>query len=122
METIPDRHETAHGDPVNTPTRLIIAGLCALAACQSMAAAKMPTGGKPAGYKLVWADEFDKPGLPDPRKWDYDVSMNKTGWANEELQYYAKGRLENTRVANGKLLITARKEKLVDAPDFGGQA
>jgi beta-glucanase (GH16 family) len=87
-----------------------------------MAAAPMPAGGKPAGYKLVWADEFDKPGLPDPRKWDYDVSMNKSGWANEELQYYAKGRLENTRVADGKLLITARKEKLTGAADFGGQA
>jgi beta-glucanase (GH16 family) len=116
---------------VNIATRLIAAGICALAACQSMAAdhaaaagkdAPMPAGGKPAGYKLVWADEFDKPGLPDPRKWDYDTGMNKTGWANEELQYYAKGRLENTRVANGKLSITARKEKLSSAPDFGGQA
>ncbi|MGB9109883.1 MAG: glycoside hydrolase family 16 protein, partial [Telluria sp.] len=110
----------------NIQSTLLIAGLCALAACQSMAAEKtaapMPPGGKPAGYKLVWADEFDKPGLPDPRKWDYDTSMNKTGWANDELQYYAKGRLETTRVANGKLLITARKEKLTDAADFGGQA
>jgi beta-glucanase (GH16 family) len=121
-----NRMETA----VNIPTRVIIAGLCALAACQSIAAGApaavastpMPPGGKPAGFKLVWSDEFDKPGLPDPRKWDYDVGMNKTGWANEELQYYAKGRPENTRVANGKLLITARKEKLANAADYGGQA
>ena len=119
-------------------TNLIIAGFCALAACDAIAAsttpaataagkpapaaAPMPAGGKPAGYKLVWADEFNKPGLPDRAKWDYDVGMNKTGWANDELQYYAEGRLENTRVANGKLLITARKEKLSNAADFGGQA
>ncbi|HEU4376802.1 MAG TPA: glycoside hydrolase family 16 protein [Telluria sp.] len=101
---------------------LIIASFCALSTCQAMAAAPMPAGGKPAGYKLVWADEFDQPGLPDASKWQYDTSMNKTGWANEELQYYAKARLENTRVANGKLLITARNEKLTGASDFGGQA
>jgi beta-glucanase (GH16 family) len=107
--------------------KLIIASLCAMAAFQCAAAAgtpaaPMPKGGKPAGYKLVWSDEFSKPGLPDPAKWDYDVGLNKTGWANEELQYYAKGRLENTRVAHGKLLITARNEKLSGADDFGGQA
>ena len=105
---------------------LMIACLYAAPACQALAAAPtpapMPAGGKPAGYKLVWADEFDKPGLPDATKWDYDIGMNKTGWANEELQYYAKARLENTRVAHGKLLITARNEKLTSAADFGGQA
>ena len=25
------------------------------------------------GWKLVWADEFDYTGLPDPAKWDYEV-------------------------------------------------
>jgi beta-glucanase (GH16 family) len=107
---------------MNIHAHLIIAGFCALSATQAIAAAPMPAGGKPAGYKLVWADEFDKPGLPDASKWDYDTSMNKTGWANEELQYYAKARLENTRVKNGKLRITARNEKLASAADFGGQA
>jgi beta-glucanase (GH16 family) len=110
---------------VTIQTKLIIAGLCALAASSAIAGpapAPLPPGGKPAGYKLVWADEFDKPGLPDPAKWAYDTGMNKTGWANQELQYYANDRLENTRVAGGKLLITARKEKLATAPDFGGQA
>jgi beta-glucanase (GH16 family) len=107
---------------MNIHAHLLIAGFCALSATYAIAAAPMPAGGKPAGYKLVWADEFDKPGLPDASKWDYDTSMNKTGWANEELQYYAKARLENTRVKNGKLRITARNEKLASAADFGGQA
>ena len=110
-----------------TNTKLILAAAFTLAACNAIAAgatpsAAMPAGGKPAGYKLVWADEFDKPGLPNPAKWDYDTGMNKTGWANNELQYYAKARLENTKVANDKLSITARHEKLASAPDFGGQA
>jgi beta-glucanase (GH16 family) len=82
---------------------------------------KLTPGGKPHGYQLVWHDEFDKDGLPDPGKWEYDVAGNKGGWANEELQYYAKARPENSHIEHGKLLITARHEKLSDAADFGGQ-
>ncbi|MES2206267.1 MAG: glycoside hydrolase family 16 protein [Pseudomonadota bacterium] len=80
-----------------------------------------PVGGLPADYTLVWADEFDVDGLPDPTRWDYDTSANSTGWYNNELQYYAAGRLENSQVANGKLIITARKEALTTMPDYGGQ-
>ena len=74
---------------------LILAAACALTAFNAAAESATPpanpaavnaAGGKPAGYKLVWADEFDKPGLPNPAKWDYDTGMNKTGWANNELQ------------------------------------
>lgn len=82
----------------------------------------VPAGGVPAGWKMVWADEFNVPGLPDPAKWDYDTGANKTGWYNHELQYYGRARLENTRVADGKLTITALKEKLTSAADYGGQS
>jgi beta-glucanase (GH16 family) len=75
----------------------------------------------PAGYQLVWADEFDKPGLPDPARWSYDTGMNKAGWHNRELQYYSAARPENSVVRDGKLVITARKEALNTAPDWGGQ-
>ncbi len=71
--------------------------------------------------RLVWSDEFDTPGLPDPGKWVQDTSRNAVGWFNNELQYYASNRLENARVENGKLIITARQERLSAAPDFGGQ-
>jgi beta-glucanase (GH16 family) len=77
--------------------------------------------GVPAGYVQVWADEFDRPGAPDPKKWAYDTSRNKEGWYNEELQYYAADRPENVRVENGHLILEARKERLADKPDFGGQ-
>ncbi len=59
-------------------------------------------------YQLVWSDEFDKDGLPDNTKWGYDVGGN--GWGNNELEYYTNARLENARVANGNLIIEARKE------------
>jgi beta-glucanase (GH16 family) len=76
----------------------------------------------PSDYKLVWSDEFEQPGLPDATHWDYDIGRNKAGWYNNELQYYGKARLENTEVRDGRLIITARKEKHRSARDWGGQA
>ena len=58
--------------------------------------------------KLVWHDEFDKPGLPDPDKWTYDTGFI----ANHEIQYYTMRRLENARVKNGLLEITALNDSL----------
>lgn len=81
-----------------------------------------PPGGLPAGYVLVWSDEFNVDGLPDPSKWDYDTERNTLGWYNDELQYYARERAENSRVSGGRLIITARKEALDALPDWGGQA
>jgi beta-glucanase (GH16 family) len=82
----------------------------------------IPAGGIPAGWKLVWADEFTTGGLPDAAKWGFDTSRNQAGWYNNELQYYARDRLENSRVAGGKLIIQAHKEKLTAAADYGGQS
>lgn len=63
----------------------------------------------PVERKLVWSDEFDYTGLPDSKKWSYDVGGN--GWGNRESQYYTNARLENARVENGKLIIEARRER-----------
>jgi beta-glucanase (GH16 family) len=59
------------------------------------------------GWKLVWADEFDYTGLPDPAKWDYEVGYVR----NNEAQYYTRARKENAWVEGGVLTITGRKEK-----------
>lgn len=75
----------------------------------------------PAGYALVWSDEFDAAGAPDPKKWAYDTSRNREGWYNNELQYYAANRRENVRVEDGRLVIEARKERLSSRRDYGGQ-
>ncbi|MBC3873558.1 glycoside hydrolase family 16 protein [Undibacterium sp. LX15W] len=87
-----------------------------------VSAPALPGAGVPTNWKLVWADEFDRSGLPDASKWMFDTERNKAGWYNNEAQYYAKDRLENSMVENGLLTITARKEQLSAAPDFGGQA
>jgi beta-glucanase (GH16 family) len=68
-------------------------------------------------YKLVWSDEFDKPGMPDPAKWDYEEGFVR----NRELQYYTRTRRENCRVENGCLVLEARKERFKN-PAFRGAA
>ncbi len=70
---------------------------------------------------LVWSDEFETPGLPDASKWSFDTERNAAGWYNNELQYYSANRMENARVEGGRLIITARKEDLRSAADYGGQ-
>ena len=59
-------------------------------------------------WKLVFSDEFDKPGLPDPDKWIYEEGYIRNG----EKQYYTRERKENVRVEDGNLIIEARKENL----------
>lgn len=79
-------------------------------------------GPAPTGYALVWADEFDTPGLPDAGRWGYDTDRNRLGWWNNELQYYAAAREANSVVERGRLVVTARREALSTLPDWGGQA
>lgn len=93
------------------------AGLLAACAFAPLAATAAP----PPGYRLVWSDEFATDGLPDPAKWANDTGMNKAGWHNHELQYYAAPRAENAVVRGGRLLITARREEMRQVPDWGGQ-
>ena len=64
-------------------------------------------------WKLVWSDEFDKPGLPDPAKWNYETGFIR----NNEAQYYTRERKENARVESGVLIIEARKEHFPN-PEF----
>jgi len=82
-----------------------------------------PIGGLPTDYKLVWADEFDEPGLPDPRRWAYDTERNREGWWNGEAQYYSAARAKNARIKDGVLIIEAHRERLDPEthPDWGGQ-
>ncbi len=58
---------------------------------------------------LVWSDEFETAGAPDPAKWGYDIGTGANGWGNNELEYYTN-RPQNAAVANGVLKITAISE------------
>ena len=54
---------------------------------------------------LVWSDEFDIDGAPDPANWGYDLGAG--GWGNGEAQEYTSDP-ENVRVEGGMLKITAK--------------
>ena len=58
-------------------------------------------------WQLVWQDEFEYTGLPDPKVWGYEYGQSIR---NKESQFYTRSRIENTRVGGGTLQIIARKE------------
>jgi beta-glucanase (GH16 family) len=60
-----------------------------------------------AQWKLVWSDEFDRDGLPDPARWTYEEGFVR----NQELQYYTRARAENARIEGGVLILEARRER-----------
>lgn len=62
---------------------------------------------------LVWSEEFNTNGAPDPLKWGYDLGAG--GWGNNELQHYTL-RPQNVIVTDGKLKITAKRETFSGAP------
>ncbi len=64
-------------------------------------------------YALVWADEFDVNGAPNPLVWASEIGRGNGGWGNGELQFYTADSL-NVKVRNGLLYITARRQ------NFGG--
>ena len=64
----------------------------------------------PTNLALVFQDEFEVPGRPNPEKWNYEIGFIR----NQEPQYY---RPENAWVADGKLIIEGRREK-VDNTDY----
>lgn len=58
---------------------------------------------------LVWAEEFNYTGSPDPSQWNMEIGGG--GWGNNELQYYTNYQT-NAMVENGVLTITARQESV----------
>ncbi len=68
-------------------------------------------------YRLVWADEFNQNGPPDPTKWKSEEGFTR----NQELQWYQAA---NSKCENGLLVIEARKDRVrnprfeKDSPDW----
>lgn len=55
-------------------------------------------------YRLIWADEFEIDGKPDPKHWTFEKGFVR----NNELQWYQP---ENAVCKNGRLIIEGRREK-----------
>jgi len=66
----------------------------------------------PAGWNLVWSDEFDGEAgePPNPANWSYELGDvnpgGSNGWGNEELQYYTDDTQNVATDGNGNLVIT----------------
>lgn len=94
----------------------LAAGLLALGAAAARAAETAPSATTHTAargeWKLVWADDFDKDGAPDPANWDYERGFVR----NNELQWYQP---ENAVCQGGILTIEARREH---KPNPGYQA
>lgn len=54
-------------------------------------------------FKLVWSDEFNKDGRPDPDNWTYERGFVR----NQELQWYQP---DNARCENSLLIIEGRRQ------------
>jgi len=52
-------------------------------------------------YQLIWQDDFNRPGTPDPANWNYERGFVR----NHELQWYQPA---NAVCTNGLLVIEAR--------------
>lgn len=82
----------------------ILAVLLAVALFPACAGLQQHTA-DPEKWKLVWAEEFNVDGIPDPKKWSYEKGFLR----NRELQYFTD-RPQNVRVENGTLVLEAIPE------------
>lgn len=86
--------------------KTIMAGTAGVGSLLAKSAADAP----PRGYDLVWSDEFNAPGRPDPKKWTYEHGFVR----NHEFQWYQP---QNAFCADGLLIIESRRERKLN-PDF----
>ncbi|MBN1895613.1 glycoside hydrolase family 16 protein [bacterium] len=93
----------------HTPIRLFAAGFAAWAVLSGGSCRCKKDSGGPSGatgeYRLVWSDEFDSDGAPDPANWKFESGFVR----NEEAQWYQP---ENAVCAGGLLVIEARRERV----------
>jgi beta-glucanase (GH16 family) len=66
--------------------------------------------GQQGKWELVWSDEFDYTGSPDPEHWGYETGHIR----NNELQYYSSEE-NNVRVKDGHCLIRLLLEEGEDS-------
>ena len=62
----------------------------------------------PEKWQLVWHDEFDGEGIPDPTKWTYAVGGH--GWGNKEKQFYTEAREETPAFETANYMSPAARK------------
>ena len=82
------------------------AALFLLPACATQST-KAPVPLPPSGFELVWSDEFNVDGPPDPKKWIFERGFVR----NHEAQFYQP---DNAVVKDGVLVIEARRESVTN--------
>jgi beta-glucanase (GH16 family) len=83
------------------------ATVMALSMIATAALASRPPATLPGGWQLVWSDEFDKPGPPDPQNWTYETGFVR----NEEAQWYQAA---NATCEHGALVIEGKRERIAN--------
>jgi beta-glucanase (GH16 family) len=85
---------------VNSPLILCLAAATLVSPWRSLAQFEN-------SWHLVWADEFDVDGAPNPAYWGFENGFVR----NEELQWYQP---ENAWVQGGALIIEGRREQVLN--------
>lgn len=70
--------------------------------------------------KIVLQEEFEVNGTPNIALWSKEIGTGNNGWGNNELQYYTD-RLQNLKVEDGVLKITAIKESFMGSGYTSGR-
>lgn len=83
----------------NFAVAALAAGICGVVAPARSASSAID----PPGWTLVWADEFNENGPPNPANWTFERGLVR----NEEAQWYQP---QNAYCAGGHLVIEARRE------------
>jgi beta-glucanase (GH16 family) len=85
---------------------MIRSAILLILCCGTGLAAEVEPSRHPA-YELVWSDEFNDEGRPDPETWRFETGFTR----NEELQWYQP---DNATCTNGYLVIEARRERVAN--------
>ncbi len=83
----------------------MVFAFCCMMVHEQATAETRPHSTDTCRYELVWADEFDVDGAPDPALWNYEHGFVR----NQELQWYQQ---DNARCEGGLLKITGRREQV----------
>ncbi|AMP98399.1 Glycoside hydrolase family 16 [Pedobacter cryoconitis] len=95
--------------------------LCLLAGAQLLSSCKKDvnassenssanTDPRAVSYQLLWSDDFNGNSV-NQANWSFETGAG--GWGNNEKQYYQP---DNATVADGNLIITAKKQSVGGAP------